>query len=385
VILDPAWYLASLDADSCIKWCARLATYPWFPLELPELPPSGYPNKAWQAQLESALPHQWPPVCPDDSDAIRRLLDSCLRFQEDFGVTYIVLPFPVIDDPDSNLRREREWLDAAAQCALTTDLPVLLQVAITDSCLITRDPPRNDLLEALVDNLGVRQELSGVYLVLVQVLGQDRAVADHRIAWSLLDICFAMGSWAGQTVVVNYLDDFGLVCTACGATAFGSGYAMKARRINCQDYRQRGGGGAYPRFYSSTTMCEYLPESDLERLRDRKLLRLLQADQTPAAAQLMHVLSSGGRARNVPEWKEETGNTQLAEPHRLQLLHRASQELDSVPAQDKMHYMFQRLQDAERTATYFDSLFPEKPLYDTGRHLTPWRSGFERFMEEHNL
>jgi hypothetical protein len=355
------------------------------PVDTPDLPDSGSPNREWLEQLETDLQDQWPIAVPTSDDGIRVLLNACLEFQEQFGVSYAVLPLPVIDDPDSSLERHRQWLEQAVICASSTDLPVLVQVAVSDVCLLYRDPPDNDLLEALVDNLAVREELSGVYLVLIQAVGEDRAVYRSRIAWSLLDFCHAIGNWASRTVIVNYVDDFGWVCTAAGASGFAAGYRTKERRLNLQDYERRSGGGAFPRFYSNTTMCHYLPERDLKRLRDRRLLRFLESDQTVAARGLFEALASGRSARDVPEWRESLNNVAAAESHRMQLLHGASQAMDALPESDRAREMYRHLQDAEQTAVYFNTIFDEDPLDDSGRHLTPWRSGFERFMEEHGL
>lgn len=176
VILDPAWYLGGLDLDSCGTWCSRLATYPWMPVDRPDLPDSGSPDREWLGQLETDLQDQWPIAVPTSEDDVRVLLNACLEFQQQFGVSYAVLPLPIIDDPDSSLEHHTRWLEQAVRCASSADLPVLVQVAISDICLLNRDPPDNDLLEALVDNLAVRDELSGIYLVLIQAVGDDRAV-----------------------------------------------------------------------------------------------------------------------------------------------------------------------------------------------------------------
>ncbi len=81
----------------------------------------------------------------------------------------------------------------------------------------------------MIDNLSARERIRGVYVVIVSDDNTKR-LKDLPVAEGLLRLCYCLGKTADIKVIVNYVDDFGLLCRAFGASAFGAGHTLKERR-----------------------------------------------------------------------------------------------------------------------------------------------------------
>ena len=383
VYFDPQLYLLSLPYDTAPKTCRKLATYPWFPIETPDFDSGEVSIRDWIENVGEAISEGWPPVLPSDPNAINNVIRQSIDFQQQFGVSEIILPSPLTNFPESDLSVEMTWVDEGIRVASTTDKPFLVTFAISDACLLHVDPSDNQLLQLAIDQFTAREEIPGVYLVIEHSRGESNRIVHARVAWALLEFCYYVGKSAGKKVLVNYTDTFGLACLAAGAKGFASGLGTKSKRLHFEDFVERGGGGAFPKFYAHSTICDYLPERDLERLRDLHLLRLIRNDQTPASSSLFDVLTSGRSVGSIPEWRESINNLSGSRDHFIQRVRTAVDQLNGRSENEKREIILAWLQDAERTVNYLNERFSDEALYDDGRHVRSWRSAFESFLNQH--
>ncbi len=383
VYFDPQLYLLSLPYDTAPRTCRKLATYPWFPIETPDFDSGEVSIRDWIENVGEAISERWPPVLPSDPNAINNVIRQSIDFQQQFGVSEIILPSPLTNFPESDLSVEMTWVDEGIRVASTIDKPFLVTSAISDACLLHVDPSDNQLLQLAIDQFTAREEIPGVYLVIEHSRGESNRIVHARVAWALLEFCYYVGKSAGKKVLVNYTDTFGLACLAAGAKGFASGLSTKSKRLHFEDFVERGGGGAFPKFYAHSTICDYLPERDLERLRDLHLLRLIQNDRTPASSSLFDVLTSGGSVGSIPEWRESINNLSGSRDHFIQRVRTAVDEINGKSENEKREIILAWLQDAERTVNYLNERFSDEALYDDGRHVRAWRSAFESFLNQH--
>jgi len=383
VYFDPQLYLLSLPYDTAPRTCRKLATYPWFPIETPDFDSGEVSIRDWIENVGEAISERWPPVLPSDPNAINNVIRQSIDFQQQFGVSEIILPSPLTNFPESDLSVEMTWVDEGIRVASTIDKPFLVTFAISDACLLHVDPSDNQLLQLAIDQFTAREEIPGVYLVIEHSRGESNRIVHARVAWALLEFCYYVGKSAGKKVLVNYTDTFGLACLAAGAKGFASGLSTKSKRLHFEDFVERGGGGAFPKFYAHSTICDYLPERDLERLRDLHLLRLIQNDRTPASSSLFDVLTSEGSVGSIPEWRESKNNLSGSRDHFIQRVRTAVDEINGKSENEKREIILAWLQDAERTVNYLNERFSDEALYDDGRHVRAWRSAFESFLNQH--
>lgn len=385
VYFDPQLYLLPLPYDTAPKTCRKLATYPWFPIETPDFDSGEVSIRDWIEDVGEAISGTWPPDLPSDRSEISNVIRQTIDFQQQFGVSEIILPSPLTNSSESDLALEMDWIDEGIQVASALDKPFLATFAISDACLFHVDPSDNQLLQMAIDQFTAREELSGVYLVIERSRGESNRIVHARIAWALLEFCYYVGRSAGKTVLVNYTDTFGLACLAAGAKGFASGLSTKSKRLDFEDFVERGGGGPFPKFYAHSTICDYLPERDLERLRKHHLLRLIQNDRTPASASLFNVLTTGGLVRSNPEWRESINNLSSSRDHFVQIVRSAVDQINGKSEDERREIIFAWLQDAERTVNYLNERLSDEALYDDGRHVRAWRSAFESFLNQHPL
>lgn len=277
VLFDPQLYLLALSPVTAFKTCVRLASYPWFPCEYLDDDP------------QDRLVEQWPSEISEDQ--ISQLARKAIEFQISFGSSKILVPAPLTTSPTSDLGQEMLWLDSGLTEA-NTEIPLIATFSVSDTCLADSQPEDNQLLQIAIDQFTAREELSGVFLVIENSHGESNRIIQTSVALSILEFCHNVGKEAGKEVIVNYADNFGLACIAAGATGFASGVFTKEKRLNLEDFSERSGGGLFPKFYSHSTIGDYLTERDLERVRDHRLLRLLEDDRTLASAALFDVLVS---------------------------------------------------------------------------------------------
>src|SRR5438552_1924994 len=61
LLFDPQLYLAGLEAETCQKTCARLASYPWFAVAgIPPFDSSQTTLRAWENAIRQTIGGTWP-------------------------------------------------------------------------------------------------------------------------------------------------------------------------------------------------------------------------------------------------------------------------------------------------------------------------------------
>lgn len=377
LLFDPQLYFLDFDIspDGHSKVLTNLCTYPWFGMA-----PEAYDSDEgklvdWKRQLQSDLPKLWKqrrsPI-----RAWEATVRSCVSFQLQFGCTAIVLPATLISDPESDLEAEGERLDVALREAkrLDSKASVFASIPIDEGALRHRAPNDSPLLETIADVVSARRGLAGAYIPLISS-GPDRdRITNANVAGAMIRLTRDLAS-TKLKVVVNFVETLGLACLAVGGFAYASAYGSKDRRLAASDFADGGGGRAYPKFLSLELGVDLYPERDLDRMVQRRLLRLVRNDETPASAPLLSALAAGKKSSDVAEWEERQNNTARAVAHYAQLNTARAREMRSPD--DALDW----LQRAESGWQYVRDRFRSDPLEGDGSHLAPWRSALEALLD----
>ena len=394
VLFDPQLYLAGLDVEVSSKTCARLSTYPFFPVEVTEFDSSSQSVRDWMKKVSSEVAESWPPQLPTEDEQIRSIISSAIRFQITFEASDIILPMPLLEAPDFDFSLLTRWMDIGHSVfsELSGDLRngqiPLITIPLSDQLLHASPPSANSVLQGIIDHLTARSEIRGVYLVIGRGLDSHDRITSANVALSVFHMAHVLGIVRGLRVLVNFAEQLGLFALSAGAAAFGSGYETKAQRCCLMDFVERGGGGGFPRFYSLATLCDYLPERDMvQKFVPKRLLHILASDEQPASAHLFSALRTGAPQQRVPpDWAEVVNNIQAAQTHYIQLITAATDELNGLATHpEKVQRALAWLQRAEQNATYLNTRFEGDPLSDTGAHVGAWRQAFEQYIEEFHL
>lgn len=382
ILFDPQLYMIALDIEEARLTCARLSTYPWVPIDAPEYDSDEQRLDEWLRDVGDAIRGVWPPTIPTTPAAISPLVSAALDFQEGLGVSLFLLPAPLTSDPDTDLSAELQWIDAGIQAS--RGRPILATVAVSDSLLISRSARENLLIQAIADQITAREELEGVYLVVEQARGESLHLTHPNVARSVLELCHLVAVEGSKKVILNYVDIFGLVSLGAGAFALASGGSVRTRRLHFGDYAARGGGGPFPRFYSHSTVSEYLPQRELERLWRMRLGRLFQGEETPHSQSLLNALRAGTPTVDIPDWREVRNNVRAARAHRIHRLAASARQLVALPLAERRDAILEWLQDAERNVTYINERTENDPLEDDARHVRVWRTAFEDYLNDYS-
>ena len=353
VLLDPDAYLWGLDGSTAERAVERLDSYPWTPTG------PGREN---------------PPVLTDAE--VKAAISDSAQWQLARGCARAILPTPALSDPAAEIDEFLRWLDTATEVSKEVDRGCLVTLCVSDVAIRSH-------LERLLDQLTARSDLPGLYVMADTSGGSGTGAIGPDVARLLLQCSYLVGHRMEREVVVNFADSFGLACLAVGATAFGGGYEQKARRLDTGSYAPREGGGAFPRFFSLATTAYYRSRMDLERIRDARLLRLIEGDTTDPSEALFDALRSGRSTDAVPDWREARNNVSAARRHLIALMNGAVERVNSLPRiGERCRFALNWLQEAERNVIYLNSRLETTPLDDDGRHVSAWRAEFERFLDE---
>jgi hypothetical protein len=379
VLFDPQLYFLDLDIspDEHPDLIAKLATYPWFGIDAPEYESDEGTRRDWAAGIKGKVDKYWGKREDPTSDWAATVRDA-VEFQVRLGTRAIVLPATLIADPETDLAGDLRRLDDAVEVARDiTDVPLYASVPIEEGAVKHRDPRANSLVEALADAISARDGLAGAYVPLAQLSMPKDRITNRKVVSALLQLSRKLGRDAGLKVIMNFVDGLGALCVAAGATAYGTGYKQKSRRLSPIDYKTRKGGSPLPKFHSLSLFLDFYPERDLERLRDQKLLRYVVEDKTAAAAPLLAALRAGAKTSTVAPWEERKGNTPAAESHYAQVHGSYKSRFESFD--DAVAWV----QEAEAAWLYLQERFKEDPLDATeGAHLAPWRAAMEELAAE---
>lgn len=372
-IFDPQLYILNLEVspDNHSKLLARLATYPWFGLEAPSYESAEQNQSAWKRDVADQIDVLWQRrVSPFDrwEETVR----SCLEFQVQAGFTSIILPAPLIRDPEDRLETFFTLLDEAVDVAASMGIEcTIASLPLAEDSIMHKPFMQSDLVEAIADELTAREEISGVYLPVVSRGEGDRLCSLNAVG-ALLRLSSLLARRPDFELIINFAESIGLVARALGAAGYCSGYTLKQRRFCIDDFMDSGFGIALPKFLSLSLLADFYPERDLERMAQAQLLRLVATDSTNAGDPLLRVLEKGGPARSVPAWDERRNNIAAAQSHYTQLQVALSRRPAMSPRE-----VLGWLQAAEANAQYLKQRFKDDPLRFSGAHHAPWRSAVE--------
>jgi hypothetical protein len=356
-LFDPNSYLWELDEADCARAVKCIVSYPWVPpARVKRRNPSSMTNEEVAGTLRLAA-----------------------GWQADRDVSSIIIPTPLVSDPNAPLDEFLRWTDIGIGIAAELDRPALLAFGLSEVALGAR-------FTTLLDQLTARTDVPGVYVFVETSRSSGSVAVSREVARALLMTSYFIGRRLGKDVVVNFADAFGLACLSVGAKAFAGGYDRKCRNLDYEHFEERNGGGAFPKFFALGTTAYYRPARDMERLRDERLLRMLEPDRTGASTSLFEALHAGRAAEDVPEWRESRNNVTAAKAHLIERMCNATDALSALSDHsDKVAWTLDWLQDAERNVAYLNSRFKDAPLDDDGRHVQAWRAAYESFIGEFAL
>jgi hypothetical protein len=381
ILFDPNVYLWNLDYDTCGKSCIRLATFDWVPIEVPEYNSDTCTRKEWlDDEVAPECESAWPPQIPDSDDELKEIIASCFDWQDDFGVSRLIIPSNFIDDDPRSVDNFLRWIDQGLQVAVDYDTQALVSIPISDIGIDSN-------LENIIDNISSREEIEGIYVCIDTSRSSAIVPTDSRVIDSLLELSYHIGAKSEREVIINFGDVFGLACLAVGANAFATGYEQKSRRLNLEEFVQTDdGGGAFPRFFSLSTNTMFRSERDMERIRDFRLLRIFDNENTEASESILGALRAGQSVNILPDWTESRNNVKAARSHLTERLTRAANELLAITnLSDRAGWVMDWLQEAEANVMYLKTRFSEDPLDDIGIHVSSWRDAFERFINRYSI
>jgi hypothetical protein len=354
VLFDPQLYLAGLSAEVASKACARLATYPWFGVELPDREANEGIQK-YRQRVQGLVPTLWPGEAPNDDDAAFEGARSALLAQFEFGCTDLILPTPLVTDRDDEFAAQLTWLDQGIKAVDAEDLshlPVLATLAVADEALNDAAFDATGYLDGIVDAV-VSRGIEGVYLVVAQ--GQERHPFEIsvRAARTYLHLAHAFSQAGLRQIVINFADVLGLLGLALGATAYCSGPSQSLRRLCLSSIRDQGFGQALPFVYSHKVACELSPESDLTAIRGKGLLGRVR-DITEASQPLFRTVALGGSAADLAEWAESVGNVAASQNHLLLAYQREAERMREMDGVEAVEAIRDWLTSAAANVTYVE-------------------------------
>ena len=387
VLFDPQLYLSGLDRSLYRGTCLRLSTYPWFGWDnCPDYLSKDMNLREWETDLDTKSP--WPIALPSDPERIRSLVHQSFQFQANVcGATRLITPVPLAQNPADQFSTQLDWIKAGLDLQQEFDTPVLASIPALDELLVYEDPGSNTYLQTILDNLTVEESLHGVYIA----IAQNRSTSSVRlrrqnVVKAVMTLCYVIGELSNKEVILNFVDDLGLVCLALGASSFASGCTVKARRLDFSDFRKRSGGIKYPHFYSAALHADLLPVDDLMNLQTHRLLWYVERDSTEASRTLLKALDANRLPNDIPAWRQVSNNVTASYEHRVDLLGRETTRVLSWegPVSDKARRMLQHLQDAEGNAQYIETRIAD-PLTEDLQHLGAWRAALEDLICEFGL
>jgi hypothetical protein len=360
LLFDPQIYLSGLDCETCDLTCSRLATYPWFATDdVPEFDSGESTRSEWEKAVRSQIRQSWvgkPPV----GQAIAGACHSALEFQLSLSCTHMILPSPLIEEREDEVQVQSEWLDQALAAAEELEIgqPLLATVAIAEAVLNDAAFDEGGFIEAILDQVTARTGIDGVYILIAQTHAQNPNSTDSRVLRAYLTLSHACAKAGYSTVLTNYAGVFGLACMGVGATGFACGASHKLRRLSLEGFQDSGGGLALPKFYSHRSVAEFLTETELDPIVERRLLRRIR-DVTPHSQALMETLAADGTAAQLQAWAESQNNLTVSHMHFIHRLCTEANGLARLGPKQRRANVRDWLEDADANVTYMRSRFDQ--------------------------
>lgn len=386
LLFDPQLYLAGLDAASSSKRCANLATYPWFGVQgFQNYESSEYSQSSWSEEARRRIPDFWTRSAPSDVETVQTAVRDCIAFQLRLGCEAIILPSPLTVDPSSAYVEELLWLDTALEHLDSIDTagtPVFATVALADICVKYTDPPSNELLNLVLDNIGAR-EVDGVYLIVEQGSEPDnrRHCTSTRTLWSVLELCHQFSQDCDLQVGVNFFGAFGLACEAAGANFWSSGWYKSEYRFRLAD--GVGGGLAYPTYWSLPSILDINIDRDFDRLNESGLLPSIE-DETEASEGLLRAAREGRPANQVDAWTYRPSNVGSAKEHFYLSVLQQDITLESEDLNQRREQVSRWFEFALATARSIETTLGSNRRTNTD-HVQAWHDAFNSYLRNHNF
>jgi len=387
-LFDPQLYLAGLDAAASVEHCTKLASYAWFGVAgIPKFSSGKYSQPEWAAAAKAKTPAVWPRTAPTDAALIPNLVKDCVDLQVRIGCEAVILPSPLTADPGTTYGDELMWLDAGLEYCHDLngfDRPIYATVALADVCVRYSDPPRNPLLELILDTVSARG-IQGVYIVLEQGSepSDTRQCGNTRGLWSILHLAHVFGTEARLRVGVNFMGAFGLACEAAGASWWASNWYKSLYRLRLAD--KLGGGRSYPLYWTYPGAIDVHLETEFGRLAAApKGLLLKMEDQTTASAALLRAASLGTPVGRVPGWRYAQGNVGQSIEHYLLSVTGAEQRLSVLTGKDRPNHVQDWLERALAFVPAVASTLGTSRRTKTD-HVLAWRDAFLAYRQDHKV
>lgn len=349
-LFDPQLYLSTLDAKTCQGVCARLSSYPWFGVAgIPE-PQNFEGKKAWQEAVEKAVLSAWKRTLPTD---IKKACTDAIRFQLGMGCAFVILPAPLISAREDEAQTEAAWLDAALEAAIELDVacPMVGTVAISEAVLNEQCFESGGFLETVIDQLSSREGIDGVYIVIAQTHANHPFESKSLVSRAYVHLARGFSKAGLELVITNFADVLGLACIGAGGTGFATGPSQSLRRLSLDGFQEKGGGLPLPHFYSHKIVGELLSQTDMNAIRDKKLLRRVN-DLTPYSKDLLDALDQKRSAADIAPWTQSKNNMGAAQKHFLARMSSEAERLTKLATSERLSQVRDWLEDADVNAGY---------------------------------
>lgn len=329
ILFDPQLYLSSLNVEEAKKACARLSSYTWFQIEDVPLKEDFQKIKEWQAAVQSNAESKWQGRIPAD---VRKSCEDCINFQIEINCSHIILPSPLITERENEGTVQAEWLDCALEILneIEPTQPSLATIAIDEGALNPNSFNRGGFLDTIVDQYSSRiEDISGVYIVINQTHAKHPFETSKLVNKAYLYLTKKFSQIGTTNIYINYADLFGIACCAFGANSFITGKSQSLRRLSMKGMGDSGGGIALPHYYSHKSFSEYLSETELDKIIEKKLFRRIK-DDTAFSSSLHAAIQTGNTASLVPKWAENQSNVAASSAHFISRLIKEGAGLDLI-------------------------------------------------------
>jgi hypothetical protein len=380
-LLDPQMYLSELNAASCRKACANLASYGWFPLtrQFP-FDSSAQTQSEWRKAVAQSIETAWTGRVPTGANEIDDCIRNCLTVQQQLGVEALILPAPLTQDINSSFVDELEWLERGLLLshAIAPDLPAYASIALSDVVLRGPEPLANPLLNIVLDQLTARG-IRGAYIVPIMASEDSYYFTHPHTVGALFRLCNGLKAGGVERLLVSFAGTAGLVCLAAGADGWTTGWYRSQRRMRLSDF-EIVEGRVVPAYYSHPLGGEVHMESDLDRAVAGGFLSRLE-DDTQASNGLLRALRAGRRVATVPEWRYGLGNKTASTEHFLIACSRETARFAALSDAALQGETTGWLQAAYALSADLQRIGPFNPRTAVN-HQHGWLQAFERFAQD---
>jgi hypothetical protein len=373
-------YLAELNAASCRKTCANLASYGWFPLtrQFP-FDSSAQTQSEWRKAVAQSIETAWTGRVPTDAKEIDDCIRTCLTVQQQLGVEALILPAPLTQDINSSFADELEWLEHGLLMSHTIapELPAYASIALSDVALRGPEPLANPLLNIVLDQLTARG-IRGAYIVPIMASEDSYYFSHPNTVGSFFRVCNGLKAGGVDRVMLSFAGTAGLACLAAGADAWTTGWYRSQRRMRLSDFEITE-GRVVPAYYSHPLGGEFHVESDLDHAVSGGFLARL-SDDTPASNGLLRALRAGRRVATVPEWEYRLGNKTASIDHFLIACSRETTRLATLDDAALQGETSGWLEASYALSADLQRIGPFNPRTAVS-HQHGWRQAFARFVQ----